>query len=139
MKTAEEKRKLRREKYLKYYERERTRGRQYYQEKKDWILAKNRKYNKENPDKRKSSILKYEYGITLEDYNKMLNEQEGKCAICQKHQNELKKILYVDHDHKTGEVRGLLCKNCNVALGFYEKYDTQIFEKYLKKYRKELN
>ena len=84
-------------------------------------------------------MLKYEYGITLDDYNKMFNEQEGKCAICQRHQNELKKILYVDHDHKTGEVRGLLCKNCNVALGFYEKYDTQIFEKYLKKYRKELN
>jgi hypothetical protein len=81
-----------------------TRGKQYYQEKKDWILAKNRKYIKENPDKRKNTMLKYEYGITLDDYNKMFNAQEGKCAICQKHQNELKKTLCVDHDHKTGQL-----------------------------------
>ena len=139
MKTAEEKRKSRREKYLKYYERERTRGKQYFQENKELILAKNRKYNKENPDKRKNAILKYEYGITLDDYNKMFNEQKGKCSICQKHKNELNKKLYVDHDHKTNKVRGLLCKNCNVALGFYEKYDTNKFETYLKKHREKLN
>ena len=139
MKTAEEKRKLRRERYLKYYEKERSRGKQYYQEKKDWILSKQRKYTKENPDKRKSAMLKYEYGITLDDYNKMFNAQEGKCAICKKHQNELKKTLCVDHDHKTGKVRGLLCGRCNAGLGYYEKSDIKEFEKYLKKYRKDVN
>ena len=120
MRTAEEKRKLRREKYLKYYERERTRGRQYFQENKEWILAKNRKYNKENPDKRKSAILKYEYGITLDQYNEMFKEQEGKCAICQRHQNKLTRTLCVDHDHKTNKVRVLLCLTCNTDVSVVE-------------------
>jgi len=135
----EQKRLSRRERYLKNWEQERTRGRQYYQEKRDWILSKQRKYTKENPDRRKCAMLKYEYGITLDDYNKMFNAQEGKCAICQKHQNELKQTLYVDHDHKTNKVRSLLCKNCNVALGYYEKYDTNKFEAYLKKHKEKLN
>lgn len=138
MKTAEEKRKLRREKYLKYYERERARGREYFKENKNWILAKNRKYNKENPDKRKSAILKYEYGITLEDYNKMFNAQGGKCAICQKHQNELKRTLCVDHDHKTGAVRELLCMTCNTELASVENRLEEM-TKYLNKHRKDVN
>ena len=138
MKTAEEKRKLRREKYLKYYERERTRGKQYFQENRELILAKNRKYNKENPDKRKNAILKYEYGITLDDYNKMFNAQGGKCAICQRHQNELKKTLCVDHDHKTGAVRELLCMTCNTDLASVENRLEEMM-KYLNKHRKDLN
>ena len=64
MKTAEEKRKLRREKYLKYYERERARGREYYQEKKDWILSKQRKYVKENPDKTLQDIALLSWMLT---------------------------------------------------------------------------
>ena len=114
----------------------------YYDKHRDKLIIISKNYAMKNPEKPKTYKRKYQlkrYNITLDQYNEMFNKQEGKCAICQKHQNELKKILYVDHDHKTGEVRGLLCKNCNVALGFYEKYDTQIFEKYLKKYRKELN
>ena len=55
------------------------------------------------------------FGITLEDYNKMFADQEGKCGICGKHQ--LDKNLSVDHDHKTMEVRGLLCQPCNLGLG----------------------
>jgi len=138
MKTAEEKRKLRRERYLKYYEKERARGREYFKENRDWILAKNRKYNKENPDKRKSVMLKYEYGITLDDYNKMFNAQEGKCAICKKHQNELKKTLCVDHDHKTGKVRELLCMTCNTDLASVENRLEEMTN-YLNKHRKDVN
>ena len=55
------------------------------------------------------------FGITLEDYNQMFAEQEGKCGICGKH--DLEKHLSVDHDHDTGEVRGLLCQPCNLGLG----------------------
>jgi hypothetical protein len=138
MKTTEEKRKLRREKYLENWDKERTRGRQYYQEKRDWILFKQRKYVKENPDKRKSATLKYEYGITLDDYNKMFNSQEGKCAICQKHQNELKKTLCVDHDHKTGAVRELLCMTCNTDLASVENRLEEMM-KYLNKHKKDVN
>ena len=54
----------------------------------------------------------------------MLESQGGKCLICDKTPGELslKHLLAVDHDHATGEVRGLLCKGCNFKLGWVEKY-----------------
>lgn len=52
------------------------------------------------------------YGITTEEYEAILKAQGGKCAICQRATGASKK-LSVDHDHKTGEVRGLLCTPCN--------------------------
>lgn len=61
--------------------------------------------------------LKHYYGLTLEDYNKMFREQNGCCYICGIHQSELKKPLGVDHNHKTGRVRKLLCNKCNTVLG----------------------
>jgi hypothetical protein len=57
------------------------------------------------------------YGITLDDWNNMFSEQEGKCKICNVHQSELKSKLDVDHCHATSEVRGLLCRKCNKAIG----------------------
>lgn len=57
------------------------------------------------------------YGLTLEDYNLMFEEQNGCCKICKRHQIEFKRRLHVDHCHKTGNIRGLLCHNCNLALG----------------------
>lgn len=56
------------------------------------------------------------YGITKEQYDQMLREQKGVCIICG-NTNKSKIRLAVDHDHKTGKVRGLLCSRCNVALG----------------------
>jgi len=61
--------------------------------------------------------LKNKYNITLEDYNSLFVKQNGCCLICGKHQSELKYKLAVDHNHKTGEVRGLLCNHCNAGLG----------------------
>jgi hypothetical protein len=70
---------------------------------------------------RTDAYLMRQYGIDYNEYNRMLNEQDHKCGICgdegftmAKH-HELK--LVVDHDHETGRVRGLLCHNCNRALG----------------------
>lgn len=60
-------------------------------------------------------VLKYP--ISKEQYLELLNKQEGKCAICERTQEELGKPLFVDHDHITGEVRGLLCHRCNILLG----------------------
>ena len=64
--------------------------------------------------------LKKNYGITPDDYNQMFSEQEGCCAICGIHQTETKHKLHVDHCHETGAIRGLLCKNCNFALGNFK-------------------
>jgi hypothetical protein len=66
-------------------------------------------------------IKKYQYkkryGITPEQYLEMYTKQNGCCAICGKHQTELKKTLGVDHNHTTGKNRGLLCFNCNITIG----------------------
>ena len=56
-------------------------------------------------------------GATPEDYDKMFQEQNGRCLICGSEQNGKKKNFCVDHDHETGKVRGLLCHNCNVTVG----------------------
>lgn len=61
-----------------------------------------------------------ENGITIDDYNNMFDEQEGKCAICKIHQKYLKNTLNVDHCHTTGKVRGLLCSKCNHGLGHFK-------------------
>jgi len=57
------------------------------------------------------------YGITIEQYDKMNEKQCGKCLICGG--TEPVKRLFVDHDHDTGAVRGLLCGKCNTALGLF--------------------
>ena len=56
------------------------------------------------------------YGISVEDYEQMLEDQNGGCYICGK-KPEGKRALDIDHDHTTGKVRGLLCSNHNRALG----------------------
>lgn len=60
--------------------------------------------------------LKTRYGITQEQYNLLFEKQEGKCAVCQKHQSELKTRLVLDHDHSTKEIRALLCGYCNLRV-----------------------
>lgn len=63
----------------------------------------------------------YPYGITSKDYNELFKTQEGRCKFCRKHQSELKTKLNIDHCHKTGKVRGLLCNQCNQALGLLKE------------------
>ena len=72
-------------------------------------------------DGKTSAYLKRVYGITLDDYERMHYEQSGLCAICGSEGFLMKEChsikLVVDHCHATGKVRGLLCHNCNRALG----------------------
>ena len=69
------------------------------------------------PDKERAHAghLKRKFGITMEEYQRMLYEQKGVCAICRK--PPTKKRLAVDHDHNTGRIRGLLHTQCNAAIG----------------------
>ena len=60
--------------------------------------------------------LKKRYGITTQDYNNMLARQRGKCGICARYRK-----LVVDHNHRTGKLRGLLCSNCNTGFGLLEE------------------
>lgn len=71
--------------------------------------------NRYRPEKMRDQRLRWKYGISNDDYLLMLKIQDGRCLICER--SGLK--LVVDHDHSTGEVRGLLCSNCNTALGLF--------------------
>lgn len=64
--------------------------------------------------------LKRMHGITLKDYNTLFSNQNGCCAICGLHQCELNLPICIDHCHETGQIRGLLCDNCNKGIGFLQ-------------------
>lgn len=78
-------------------------------------MSKQRQIN--HPERNKRYRLKHAYNFTPEQYDVMFNIQQGCCIICGANQNEFKKALNIDHNHKTGEVRGLLCTHCNRMLG----------------------
>jgi hypothetical protein len=137
-KTIEEKKKYRRQQYLKHYEKEKLSSRKYREENKEKILKRQKEDHKKYPHKRKNSMLKYQYGITIDDYNKMFEKQKGKCDICERHQNDLTRTLCVDHDHKTNKVRALLCVTCNTDVSVVENKLEEML-KYLNKYRKDVN
>lgn len=90
-----------------------------------YLANQDNKYEKICKECRKKfmsdNFRKYNYGITNEQYQEKLEAQDYSCAICgSKHQANTKngkKTLHIDHDHLTGNVRGLLCRECNLALG----------------------
>ena len=61
------------------------------------------------------------FALTIEEYEQMLASQQGHCAICEKPCSSGRQLA-VDHNHKTGQVRGLLCTSCNVSVGWVEKF-----------------
>jgi len=112
-------------------EEAKTHQQQYYVNHRDELIAAQKQRDAKRPDEIKAyrsdwyvrrgreKQLQKTYGITLDQYNKMLADQNGVCAIC----NGIctaKKCLSVDHDHATNNVRGLLCHTCNVGLGKFK-------------------
>ena len=83
--------------------------------------------NKPNKQKQKEYSLKYRFGITLEQHTDLYTKQSGCCAICGKQltqfaeSTDLSSVACVDHNHTTGEVRGLLCNHCNTAIGLLQE------------------
>lgn len=77
------------------------------------------------------------YGLTSEDYDRMVAEQDGRCAVCRQPERKVMHgkviALSVDHDHKTGAVRQLLCASCNTVIGHLETnlVDPHLFVAYL--------
>lgn len=70
--------------------------------------------------KAKDYDIARQYDITLLQYDEMLRQQSGSCAICGKKRPGGGGRFHIDHDHKTGKIRGLLCSNCNRALGLMQ-------------------
>lgn len=115
---------------------ERSRKKEYEKNNQEKIRQKRKVYKKNNKEKHKVNAKKYyerypekvralrlknSYNLTLDQYNKMLEMQNKSCAICRRHSSEFKRTLSVDHDHETGEVRGLLCSPCNTAIGLFRE------------------
>jgi hypothetical protein len=100
---------------------------------KEWVEKNREKVNSLNKKRYHSLSLEEKkkrnrkqqisvYGLTVDQYNDILLEQNGVCAICAKPENTSSKgVLSIDHDHNSGKVRGLLCDTCNRGLGhFYD-------------------
>ena len=90
------------------------------------------KWRLDNPESfrlsRREGHLLDRYNLSLSDYTRLLELQQGVCAICKepeflkRNKDKSALILAVDHDHKTGKIRGLLCNKCNFAVGHFEKF-----------------
>ncbi len=78
------------------------------------------KRNKDNPIQRRNQQYKAKHGITLDEYNRLLVAQNERCAICNKHISEFNIAFAIDHNHRTGCIRGLLCTNCNRGIGYLQ-------------------
>jgi hypothetical protein len=87
----------------------------------DKVRELKRKHNKGiKPSVRREQALKHKFNITQDDYEKMLQSQDGLCRICHKESNnKVQKHFHVDHNHETGKIRGLLCNKCNMGLGMF--------------------
>lgn len=84
----------------------------------DSISQKRRRMNgykaKRNMKREFAYYIRYKYGLSVADYDAILERQNDRCAICKQEKDE---HLHVDHDHVNGKVRGLLCRCCNTAIG----------------------
>ena len=95
-----------------------------------------REYIRKHPVRSKRYAMKHrlkeKYGVGLEAYDRLLEAQGGVCAICGQPETRtysgFPQLMSVDHNHLTGEIRGILCSNCNGALGLL-KEDTEIMRK----------
>lgn len=126
--SAEDKRRARKESDKKYRQANKERRKEYG---KKWCEANpeyHRKYCQENKEhirewKRNYDLVK-KYGITIEKKRVLWQRTEGICKICRKAMDF--DSTYVDHDHKTGKIRGLIHGNCNLFVGLLEKNPERI-------------
>ena len=77
--------------------------------------------------KTSKAVLKYhyrtKYRLSVGTYNLLLKAQKDRCAICRQKDN---RALSVDHDHDTGIIRGLLCRKCNIGIGYFDDLPKRI-------------
>jgi hypothetical protein len=106
--------------------REVEHSRAYYAKNRITLLEERRKKYATDPTYRtkvRDREIKSRYGMTADDFTAMLDEQGGRCAICgtpSAGPRAKGRRLHIDHDHGSGEVRGLLCTSCNTAIGMMD-------------------
>jgi len=103
-------------------------GKKYYEKHREKESQRGKAYYAKDPERKqeyyyklgRERVLKSRYGLSLADYDRMLELQSGACAICgSKSPGDKDANFHVDHCHTTGAVRGLLCNRCNIGLGFF--------------------
>jgi len=99
-------------------------------------------FRSSDPDKRREQIWRAQsIHLSFDEYEQLREFQDGKCHLCGVPETETGRGLFVDHDHKTGKIRGLLCCRCNVMVAWVEKnfssidalkdfLNMDVFEKY---------
>jgi hypothetical protein len=117
-----------------YRRADRADGKALYARCKECQSASYKSWAAKNPGASRERNLKSKYGIDAEEYMRLLEEQGGGCALCGSEESrwESSPWLHVDHDHETGEVRGLLCHLCNIAVGCIENTPNMDVQKLLK-------
>ena len=106
-----------RKQYSENREQIQYRRRERHQERIEQEREYKRLWARKNYEGQRKYLLKRNFNMTLEEYDVLLEKQCNRCAICGKTPEENDRRLAVDHDHETGEVRGLLCRSCNLILG----------------------
>lgn len=117
---------------------------QYSEENKEKVRKYKSEYYYANREKciekDRKNKLKKKYNVTVEWYDAQLKAQNGKCLICETTEGGGRSSsLHVDHDHVTGEVRGLLCRSCNTGIGLF-KENTELLKnaiKYVNKFKQD--
>lgn len=141
------------QKYFANHEDNKARQRLYHEKHRDRRLEDSRAWYADNKEKHQAyyqenreEILQKDwergiqrrYGVSLEQYDSMLQEQNGKCAICKTEEPwQRSERFAIDHDHLTGKVRGLLCHNCNKGIGLFadKPHDLQAARNYLLRFQ----
>jgi hypothetical protein len=100
-----------------YYENHKMEAKNHNKEYYENHYESHKEQYKEYYNHDRERIYNQTYNISLEEYNSLYESQMGCCAICKKPQSEVKKRFSIDHNHKNGKIRGLLCNSCNLFLG----------------------
>jgi hypothetical protein len=111
--------------FIEYYKDSKIKN-GHYGECKACIKKRSTQWKLNNPEQVRESQLKNLYGITAQEYNTLIEDQSGRCAICSK-DFQSSKHTHLDHCHLTGKIRGILCSNCNRGIGLL-KDSVQILE-----------
>ncbi|MGH3430896.1 MAG: endonuclease domain-containing protein [Mycobacteriales bacterium] len=120
-KKAARARKLQREAYRRWRKKHPQARRLYYQANKAQINEKSSAWKKAHPERTKDFYRKSVHGLTAETYQAALKKQRNRCACCgRKFTKEKGKGPHSDHCHDTLDFRGLLCRDCNLGLGYFK-------------------
>ena len=98
--------------------------------------ARQRRWRLRHPGANNENLKRFKYGRNIKHVcEEMMQKQAGRCAICLAYFGDK---LVIDHDHKTGEVRALLCRSCNAGLGFFKEEEKSLLSavQYLRQYRR---